>query len=311
MEQKDTESQQELQDPQDTAAFSPDMTERKIVQEEVRCKSVFDALVEVGRRGGKLYRTNGKRADLMRFDLTTHSVFAGSTFIIQRAKVRMPVLETAAVKVSLEGLPWLTQFERDIEPGILFTTHYLSRPNGSEAFAACNFPAANVDDLTDDQVISGVPRTEARIRLEAWMLCAALDGTLERYVTRQPNYRPDSFFWSPATGDEIADKLVVKHDWWRSSRVKPYMLSHIGRPGNRKPVITKDRQVVLRLDAGLTPAEQRTFQMAEELRRTLASLVDETFRLQLRTKRDDCDALLNDANRILRYINRGNPPAKA
>lgn len=309
MEQQDKDSQQELQDPQDTAAFSPDMIEKKVVQEELKCASVFDALVEVGRRGGKLYRTNGKRADLIRFDLTTHSVFAGNTFIIQRGEVKMPVLETAAVKVSLEGLPWLTQFERDIEPGILFTTHYLSRPNGSEEFAACNFPAADVDELTDDQVISGVPRTEARIRLEAWMLCAALDGTLERYVTSQPNYRSDSFFWSPEAGDEITDKLVVKHDWWIHPTDPEYEL----RPYSYEEWhVYRGHQRIAKLNAGvMDDRELRTFQMAEELRRTLASLADETFKLQLRTKRDDCDAILNDASRILRYIDRGNTQAKA
>lgn len=296
------EEQLEEQDPQDNAVLSEDMAEPAVEQQTIMALSVYDALVQIGRSHGKLYRTSGKRADLIRFDLTTHSVFAGNTFIILRGEVKMPVLETAMYRVDITGLPWLTEDERKIDPVKLFEIHYKSRPNGSEKFMLCNFPAADVDDLTDDEIVQGVPRNEARIALEAWVLCAAMDDTLRKYVESQPNWKPGNWWWSP-DGDEHNDKeLVIKTDWWRAADVKRFTLEK----NTSGWLIRNDSIPIARISSDIVnPAEARTFQMAEELRKTLASLADATFRLQLRTKDFSCEPLLNEANRVLRFIERG------
>ena len=295
-------------DPQNTAELSRDMAEAPVEQCEIQCKSVFDGLVEFGKTHGKVFRTNGKHADMMRFDLTTHSVFLGNVFIVCRGELKMPVLETASVKVDLTGLPWLTKDEAEIDPVLLFNQHYVSRPNGSERFMACNFPAKEVDELTDDEIAQGIPRAEARVRLEAWVLCAALDGkTLEAYVTRQPNWKPGNAWWSPMRGGPREGReLVIKTDWWRAADVRTFELV-MPRCLHGQPELWSHGSKIAELGAGLTERECRTFQMAEELRRSLSSLVDATFRLQMRTKSFECEPLLNDANRILKYIDRGNP----
>lgn len=298
-------------DPQDTAELSRDMAEAPVEQREIKCKSVFDGLVEFGKTHGKVFRTNGRHADMMRFDLTAHSVLLGNTFIVCRGEIKMPVLETASVKVDLTGLPWLTKDEEEIDPVVLFNDHYVSRPNGSERFMACNFPAKDVDELTDDEIAQGTPRAEARVRLEAWVLCAALDGkTLEAYVKRQPNWRPGNDWWSPMSGGHREGReLVIKTDWWRAADIRAFRLVERGTHAGR-PEIWNAGNKIAELAPMLTPVEQRTLQMAEELRKSLASLADATFRMQVRLKSFECDPLINDANAILKYIERGKPASK-
>ena len=205
---------QDLEDPQDGAELSRDMARPEVEQRALEVRSVYEGLVAMARTREKMHRTNGRRADAMRFDLTAHSVTVGGTFIVNAGVLRMPVLETASARVDLSGLPWLTEEERGIDPRRLFTDHYLSRPDGSERYMACNFPAKDVDDLTDGEMLAAMPRAEARVRLEAWMLCAALDGTLERYVRAQGDLDESGWWWA-APDDGLGARLVVKTRWWR------------------------------------------------------------------------------------------------
>ena len=97
-------------------------------------------------------------------------------------------------------------------------------------------------------------------------------------------------------------ELVIKTDWWRAADVKRFTLEK----NTSGWVISNDSIPIARISGDIVnPAEARTFQMAEELRKTLASLADATFRLQLRTKDFSCEPLLNEANRVLRFIERG------
>jgi hypothetical protein len=92
---------EEEQDPQDTAVLSNDMAEPKPEQETIRVKSVYEGLVRIAMTHGKLYRTNGRKADMLKFDLTAHSVFAGNAFIVHNGTLKMTVLETATAKIDL------------------------------------------------------------------------------------------------------------------------------------------------------------------------------------------------------------------
>lgn len=56
---------------------------------------------------------------------------------------------------------------------------------------------------------------------------------------------------------------------------------------------------------GVDQEDMRTLQSAYELRQALSSLADSVFRMQVRVKQYDCDPLLNEVSRILKYIERG------
>ncbi len=289
-------------DPQDTATLSDAMDEPKPVQEFVAARSVYEGLVAIGSSAGKLYGTNGRRADTMKFDLTAHSAFVGNSFVVKAGVLRLCGLETATRKVDLCGLPWLTEEERGLDPVRLFDEHYRSRPNGSERYMASNFKAKELDEMTDDEVAAGTPRAEARVRLEAWMLCASLDGTLERYVRSQANWRDGSWWWTPE-GESKEPKLVVKTDWWLRPRADGWTLEpgHDGRVGVR----AADGAEIARFGAGADPESRRAVQMALTLKRLAKSLAQEAFRLEARSRSYDIDPIVCEVNRVVEYIETG------
>ena len=293
---------EEEQDPQDTAVLSDEMAEPKPEQREIHVDSVYAGLVAVAGTHGKLYRTNGRHADMVKFDLTAHSAFVGNAFIISNGEVKMPTLETATVKVNIAGLPWLTEYEKRLDPVILFREHYLSRPNGAERYMASNFPAKDVDEMTDDEIAQGMPRGEARVRLEAWMLCAALDGTLEKYVTSQANWIPDSWWWSPKPEGQNGTQLVIKTDWWRRA-VLP--LPELKTIGPEQVVVTADGGVRARIPSGVCASDARAMQVAPNLARLAKSLAQEAFKLQMRAKCYDLDPTICEINRLVEYIDTG------
>lgn len=296
---------QEEKDPQDGATLSSDLTEARTEQAEVQCKSVMDGLVTVLGSHGRLFRTNGKYADTARFDLTAHSVFVGNHFIVNRGKVTMPVLETAAVKADIAGLPWLTEEERTLDPVSLFRDHYLSRPNGEERYMESNFPAKPCDDMTDLEITQGIPRAEARVRLEAWMLCAAIDGTLERYVKSEPwLFSEENWWWSnPAYRDDPSRNLVIKRSWWTDGAETSWTLRARGR--TRGTEVLAGGRTVATVHPDASPAEIREIQMSREVLRALESLADAAFRMQVRHRTSELDPLITDANRIIEYVHTG------
>lgn len=296
---------QETVDPQDGAKLSADLVEPKPEQRVIECKSIFDGLVTALSTHGKLFGTHGKHANTVRFDLLAHSAFVGNHFIITRGKLTRTVLETATVKVDLTGLPWLTEDERNIDPIGLFHDHYLSRPNGEERYMTSNFPAKPCDEMTDDEITQGMPRGEARIRLEAWMLCAALDGTLERYVKTSPGFAEGNWWWAhPSYKDDPTRNLVIKKAWWDTGRVMAWTLMSLRGCRSSTDVLAGARLVAtVRPDA--SPVELRGIQMSQELLRILESFADAAFRLQIRYKTSELDPLITDANRIIEYIRTG------
>lgn len=296
----------ETQDPQDTAVLSDDMAEPKPVQQEVRVRSVYEGLVEIAKTHGKLYRTNGKHADMMKFDLTAHSVFVGNVFIIHNGTLKQTVLETSTAKIDLTGLPWLTQEERRLDPVALFKDHYLSRPNGSERYMLSNFPAKDVDEMGDDEIAAGMPRSEARIRLEAWMLCAALDGTLRSYVTRQPNWLPGNWWWSPPDEESLSvdgQQLVIKTDWWARKTVPIPRL--VMFDGKNRHIVYDSGTVLARIPEAVCDSDARAMQVSAYLARLAKSLAQDAMKLQMRAKCYDLDPMISEVNRIVEYIDTG------
>lgn len=295
---------EEEQDPQDTAVLSNDMAEPKVEQRKIEVKSVYAGLVEIAKTHGKLYRTNGKRADMIRFDLTAHSAFVGHAFIVHHGRLRMAALETAAARVALEGLPWLTPEERELDPVALFRAHYLSRPNGSEKYMASNFPAKDIDEMSDDEIAQGEPRGEARVRLEAWMLCAGIDGTLEKYVKSRPGWTEGSWWWSPAPEGQAGTQLVIRTDWWRRDEPIP-MLQPAEPLGSGCTICGAGGNVVARIPAGVDDATARAMQVAAQLAKASQTLASEALRLEMRARCFDIDPIAGEVGRLVEYINTG------
>lgn len=296
---------EEEQDPQDTAVLSNDMAEPKVEQREITVKSVYSGLVEIAKTHGKLYRTNGKRADMMKFDLTAHSAFVGNAFIIHHGVLYMPTLETAAAKIDLTGLPWLSEDEARLDPVDLFREHYFSRPNGSEKYMASNFPAKDIDEMTDDEISQGMPRGEARVRLEAWMLCAGIDGTLERYV-RLHGWREGSWWWSPAPEGQDGTQLVVKTAWWERAEDPPTLVKAPDGLGHVMHQVCSGRVVELaRVSPYASAATARAMQVAVQLARASQALASEALRLEMRAKCFDLDPIVGEVGRLVEYINTG------
>lgn len=300
-ETSETLEEQEMQDPQDTAELSSDMAEPKPVQREMRPKSVYEGLVAIASTHGKLYRTNGRHADMVKFDLTSHSAFVGNLFIIHFCRLAHPVLETATLKVDMTGLPWLTEEEQKIDPARLFASHYLSRPNGTERFMESNFPAKDVDEMTDDEIAQGEPRSEARVKLEAWILCASLDGTLENVVTSSPTWREGNWWWSPAPAGQDGTQLVVKTYWWRirDDRIPALVTT----PSGERMVSWGDASISV--SQNVPDSYARAVQVAYALVRASRSLAQEALKLEMRAKCYDIDPLVCEVNRLVEYVDTG------
>lgn len=291
-------------DPQDTAVLSDDMAEPKVEQREIKVRSVYEGLVEMAKTHGKLYRTNGKRADMMKFDLTAHSVFVGNAFIVHHGALRMTTLETASAKVELGGLPWLTPEEEKLDPVELFRMHYYSRPNGSEKYMSSNFPAKDIDDLSDDEIAQGEPRAEARVRLEAWILCASLNGTLERYVKSQPTWREGSWWWSPAPEGQTGTQLVIKSYWWRHEEPMP-MLAPGDTPDTGWVIYRQGGREMARIRQDTDITAVRAMQVAVRLAAAAKSLAAEALQLEMRSKCFDMEPTVQEVNRLVEYIVTG------
>lgn len=300
-EMQETQEMQELEDPQDSAELSSSMAEARPPQLEMRPKSVYEGLVAIASTHGKLYRTNGRRADMVKFDLTAHSAFAGNLFIVHFGRLAQPVLETAALKVDMTGLPWLTEAEQGIDPVKLYRAHYLSRPNGSEKFMVSNFPAKDVDEMTDDEITQGESRGVARVKLEAWILCAALDGTLERVVTSSPTWREGSWWWSPNPAGQDGTQLVVKTDWWRvRDDVIPVLVT---MPSGERKVSWGDAWISV--PPTVPDSYARAMQVAHALVRASRSLAQEALKLEMRAKCYDIDPVMCEVNRLIEYVDTG------
>lgn len=165
-------------DASSTAAVDETPREKPVVH----ARSVYEAIVTACGTHSRLYGATGKYADMAVFNLVDKSVYVGSLYLVKYGRLCANVIETSSVRVELDGCPWLTDEERALDPVELYRDHWHSVEDGGSRFRSCNFPAKPSDEMSDDEILKGRCRADARVRLEAWMLCAGVDGTLLRYV---------------------------------------------------------------------------------------------------------------------------------
>ena len=188
----------------------------------VRAKSVYEALVTACGTHSRLYGATGRHADMVVFNLVDKSAYVGSLYLVKYGRLCANVIETASVRVEVDGDRWLTDDERMIDPVSLYTDHWHSVEDGGSRFRRCNFPAKPTDEMSDDEIRRGMCRAEARVRLEAWILCAGIDGTLLNYVLAASGKTQASelgWYFSPrGKSAREDDALVIPRAWWTGRR---------------------------------------------------------------------------------------------
>lgn len=125
-------------------------------------------------------------------DLTTRTIVCGDTLLM----VHGVPTEDAPTQdlICFQGDPY-----REIEH--LYAQYKHSVPSRQERLNKGYFKALSSDALTMEELENNLPRTEARIRLEAFICLAAAAGLLQWHVPRH-------FFWRGADPD-----CIVYRNW--------------------------------------------------------------------------------------------------
>lgn len=268
----------------------------------IKPDSIYSGLVALAKLKETVKGTNKKRSDMMWFDITQKSIHLGSAEIMSYATLVKPVLEceTATVDMS-ETKTWLTDEERRLDVFELYEQHYNSCPDGRETKMLSHFSAKHVDDLTDDEVITGMSRGEARVRLEAWLLCAGVDGTLEKFVTSQPNWRTGLKWWMRA-GDSGPRSPVIWTTWWKTPGCR-----------NLESVKVKDGGRTLRLEGktvatipeGVNGETERMIEQSARLYSLVRSMSEQLFKLGMKHNNHGAELLCAEADAVTEYIRLG------
>ena len=133
------------------------------------------------------------------------------------------------------------------------------------------------------------------------MLCAALDGTLERYVRAQGDLDESGWWWA-APDDGLGARLVVKTRWWRRTAADTPRLMD---DGQLRRLMDGAGWVVATIPPSVPAPCARAMQVAMRMTRLAASLAEEAFKLQMRSKCYDLDPAICEVNRLVEYVETG------
>lgn len=145
---------------------------------------------------------NGGKTEEIRIDLTRKSIWSGRLPIMREGKLlwKSVRLENGEV-CKLEGL---IDFEGDAYAEIerLYAQFKRSVPNRHVRLNKGYFKALSSDALTMEELMDNMPRPEARMALEGFILLASLSGLI-------PWHNPKHFFWQSTDDPEC----IVYRDW--------------------------------------------------------------------------------------------------
>lgn len=259
--------------------------------------SVYDALCRLLGEHVKLYGTGGKYADYAKFDFDERSLYVGKTRIICLGKIHVSKLETCHAVVSLKGtdgtaLPWMTPAEARLDPRELYARYAKSVPSSADKYVEGNFPALEIDDLTDDEMISGLPRGKARINLEAWIFCASMNGALKRFV--ESNGKLNSTYWYWEDSDRRGLGLVILTRWFDAGMPPTWT-----RKGN--VIDCGDGSIEL----SVNERDARIVENAPALLHMLKRLSREAFALSVKTGRYALDTTIAEVNKLVKTVEEG------
>lgn len=162
--------------------------------------TVYEFLIHAARTYSGV--VNGGKTEDIRIDLTRKSIWSDKLCIMRDGKLlRQSVrLENREV-CELEGL---INFEGDAYAEIerLYAQYKRSVPNRHVKLNRGYFKALSSDSLTMGELMDNMPRPEARIALEGFILLASVEGLISWH---NPRY----FFWQSPTDPDC----IIYRDW--------------------------------------------------------------------------------------------------
>ena len=145
---------------------------------------------------------NGGKTEEIRIDLTRKSIWSGRLPIMREGKLLLKSVRLENGDVcKLEGL---IDFGGDAFAEIerLYAQFKRSVPNRHVRLNKGYFKALSSDALTMEELMDNMPRPEARMALEGFILLASLSGLI-------PWHNPKHFFWQSTDDPEC----IVYRDW--------------------------------------------------------------------------------------------------
>ena len=162
--------------------------------------TVYEFLIHAARSYSGV--VNGGKTEEIRIDLTHKSIWSDKLCIMRNGKLLMQSVRLENGEVcELEGI---IDFEGDAYGEIerLYAQFKRSVPNRHVKLNKGYFKALSSDSLTMQELMDNIPRPEARMALEGFILLASVKGLI-------PWHNPKYFFWQSATDPDC----IVYRDW--------------------------------------------------------------------------------------------------
>lgn len=166
--------------------------------------SVYKVLIELSKKNVR-FKKNGKTkngyCNLLRFDLRKKQITNGHYCIIKDGQlVRNNIQLADGTEYNLEGIPLIQPSDLE-EYGIflinqnpyeviekLYVMYKYSAPKMNTKYSRMNFRALTEAEMTNEQILNGMPRIEAQYLLEGYVMLAGLSGWI-------PWYEDKHFYW--------------------------------------------------------------------------------------------------------------------
>lgn len=145
---------------------------------------------------------NGGKTEDIIIDLKRKSIWSGRLCIMRNGELLRQSIRLENGEVcELEGI---IDFEGDAYAEIerLYAQYKRSVPNRHVKLNKGYFKALSSDSLTMGELMDNMPRPEARMALEGFILLASVNGLI-------PWHNPKYFFWQSATDPDC----IVYRDW--------------------------------------------------------------------------------------------------
>lgn len=163
--------------------------------------TVYEFLIHAARSYSGV--VNGGKTEEIRIDLTRKSIWSGRLCVLREGRIVQPSvrLENGEVcpldgLIDFEGDPY-TEIER------LYAQFKRSVPNRRVRLNRGYFKALSSDALTMAELMDNLPRPEARMALEGFILLASAAGLI-------PWHNPKYFFWqSPIDPECIVYRELI------------------------------------------------------------------------------------------------------
>ena len=137
-----------------------------------------------------------KQYERIHIDLCNKTIKVGRQIIVENGQVRQNKIIVGSDSYEFDGL-----IENELDINELYAQYKVSLPSERDR-GRHYFKALSVNELTDTQMVTSLPRLEARIRLESYILLASASRILK--------WEDDSkWFWQGNDKDFIILKRYV------------------------------------------------------------------------------------------------------